>query len=318
MPLTDAEVRHLIITALTAPTARDKQTRVGASDLADPCDACLAHALAGRSIRTRIADRPFMKALVGTSMGMLIEHRLTAPEFREAISLSYPGRIVTEEHHHFGTLTEEYGEVGGSVDIGLPDEGHEIDLKKLTRAGIMLLRNALADPVTSRANALPLPEGYWERVPHSREKIAKELPRKTTLSERDYVGEIAHIAYILDKYEYQQHLYMHSGAYSHASLAFVAQDEAATGYFDHPLLDGYDPADGKAHDIFVVSFAYDATIAEALLERARVMLREMEAGAEPSEFTPHPLCFVHSVEARDEVAFEKAADDLGAALAVAA
>lgn len=132
MALTDDEVRNLAVSILKAPTARDAQTKIGASNLANGCDFCLASNLLGDMRETPMLDRAYLGRVWGTAGHGLIEKRMKAwlaeqrkadrEEWDEvkrqgvnALARRFPDAQV-EKRFALGTIPG-YGRVGSTADL---------------------------------------------------------------------------------------------------------------------------------------------------------------------------------------------------------
>ena len=270
--MTDAEVRHLTISLLTQETDRDRQTRVGASNLSDPCDRSLAYAMAGESNRSAAIDRYWLGRVIGSAMGGLWEDRA----IREP-------NLTPEKHVWFGDIAG-YGKVGGSIDLLVEDEDHLIDYKGTTRADIAILEDLLQAWGLHRVGEKP----RWEHMARGNWKLTIKTDVVMSLSDAKYKKAMEKMEFKLNRYRGQLSLYMLSGAASRASIVFFARDGNAG--FDNPALDGYENPNRK-HDIFVFSFNLDREFAEGLLTRAGDIWAKLQAGAKPKDFEAHDLCF---------------------------
>lgn len=271
MTFSPEEIRHLAISLLTAPTARDKQARIGASDMANGCDFHLAEAIQGRPVQqSDLSKRTWMGATLGTATHSILEDRVQ--ELRSQFA-ALDG-AETEKHVIFTNL-EGYGPVGGSIDLLLktPTGGQIVDWKGSTRKKSCIMQDYLA-----LAQGLEAPYG----------RSHKDIK----LSEKVYAEEIEKFGYKVTAYYGQQNLYMHSGAANSAALVFFNRD--GVGFFDIPELDRY--FDPKAvHDVWVLPFAYDENYALALVARAQEIYDRLQAGASLGDFARNPLCFPCSV-----------------------
>jgi hypothetical protein len=267
MTLSPEEIRHLAISLLTAPTARDQQTRIGASDMANGCDFHLAEAIQGHPVQqSDLSKRTWMGAVLGTATHSILESRIHE---QRAQFVALEG-AETETHVIFATLNG-YGQVGGSIDLLLrtTDGGQIIDWKGSTRKKSCLMQDYLA-----------IQQG--QEAPYGRSH------KDIKLSEKVYAEEMEMQAYKVAGYYGQQMLYMHSGAADTAALTFFNRD--GVGYFDVPELDRY--FDPKAvHDVWVLPFDYDESYALALIARAQEIYDRLQAGDTLSTFARHPLCF---------------------------
>ena len=152
MTLTDHEMRHLAISLLNTPTERDAQTRVGASNLSNGCDYCLAAALSGVSRDSPATDRAWMGRTLGTSLHATFEgHANSTSPHLSWFQDRYPDAEV-EQHLMLGTLGG-YGEMGGTPDLYLPTENHLIDWKSSTRKKTALMRDCLGQTTYGRTHA---------------------------------------------------------------------------------------------------------------------------------------------------------------------
>jgi len=266
MTLTDNEVRHLAIDLLTAPTERDRQTRIGASNLGNQCDYCLAAAFKGVSRGTPMTDRAWLGRTIGTAMSLLFEQRAAGRD------------DLLPEHHVWFAEIAGYGKVGGSIDLLIPGERSLIDWKGTTRQKLLVL----IDFIQIQRGLKPL----YGRT-HAEVK----------LSERKYAEEMEKMRFKVDGYYAQQQLYMRSGVADRASLFFYTR--GGTGWWDNPGLDHYE-TEGKVHDTFVLSFDYDADYADALVARGQRIWDRLSEGADLEEFDRHEMCFPCSIDARDK------------------
>jgi hypothetical protein len=265
MTLSPEEIRHLAISLLTAPTDRDKQARIGASDMANGCDFCLARAVQGEPYEeSDLSKRTWMGAVLGTATHSIAERRV-----QELLAqFAALEGAETEKHVIFATLNG-YGEVGGSIDLLLTPLGQIIDWKGSTRKKSCLMQDYLAI-----AQGLEAPYG----------RTHKDIK----LSEKVYAEEIAKMEYKVVGYYGQQTLYMHSGTARTAALVFFNRD--GVGYFDVPHLSRYDdPA--AVHDVWVLPFDYNEEYALALIARTQEIYDRLQAGATLAEFAHNPMCF---------------------------
>lgn len=277
MSLTNEEVRFLSIQLLTAETERDRQTRVGASDLANQCDRCLAAALAGQKERSAITDRYWLGARLGTAMSLLFEERADGKDTLEA-----------EKHVFFGDIPG-YGRVGGSIDLLEVKERQVIDWKGATRQDIALLEDYLQSQGLWRADLPP----RWEKQKDTTKyeggyKFKIDSNTVVSLSARAYAEKMAKMVSKMGAYYGQLNLYCHSGVADRGSVVFFARN--GNGMYDNPGLDNYDNQAFK-HDIFVWSFDYDRAYAEALLARAGDIWALLQSGRPISSFESHEHCF---------------------------
>lgn len=274
----DEDIRFLTIGLLKAPTDRDRQTRIGASDLSNGCDRCLAHIIAGHPRSSAIADRSWMGRVLGTAFHKILELRIRyLIKKGMATLIGLHPEAQTEQHVNFAVF-EHYGEVGGTIDVIL-NEHQIIDWKGSTRKKICILIDYLARQA-------------------GEEEIFGRRHTWVKLSEREYAEEMEKMAYKVTGYYGQQTLYMRGSGRVRASLVFIARD--GTGTFDNP--EGARYTDPKVvHDVYVLSFDYDPAYADALIARGQYIINHLAAGGSPNDFQAHDLCFYCSQEAKGEV-----------------
>lgn len=278
MPLTDDEMRKLWVDIFKAPTARDAQTTIGASNLSNGCDFCLASNLTGDMRETPMLDRAYLGRVMGTALHGLAEERQREWLAKGALLSDYARRFPDakiEERFIIGEIPG-YGPVGSTSDLFLPSQGHVCDLKGSKRKDILLLIDFLHMQRTGAS------EGIFGRS-HADIK----------LSEKQYAEQMVKIEYKVTGYYAQVQLYLRgwrNNGYdaSRGSLIFVARD--GTGWFDNPGLDGWED-DRKKHDLYVLSFDYDEAYAEMVWNRGVTLWQQLEAGKPVDEFPSNANCF---------------------------
>lgn len=283
MSLTDAELRYEIISLLTAETARDQQRRVGASNLSNGCQFCLASNFRGDMRSTPMLDRAWGGRVLGTATHSVLEERA---RLNEAFQARYPDARI-EEHITLGVLGT-YGEIGSTPDLVLPRDRHLIDHKGTTMAKLAVMRD-----FWSTANGGPALFGRSHAV-------HKAKP----LSEAKYAEAIAGAEYKVTGYYKQLSLYglglYHLGIpIERMSINWVARDH--TMWFDNPTQDGYEDP-GKAKGVWIQSFDFDLEYAEAVWDYALQIWNKLESGANPEDFPRHEHCFPCSLDARPAIA----------------
>lgn len=265
--LTDEEVRHSVIERLLAPTERDRQTRIGASDLANGCDRCLARAIAGRKAESDLSEKTWLGRTIGTAI-----HRLS--ESRDAEGES-------EVHVWFHEF-ERYGKVGGTIDRLL--EHQIIDYKSSTRKKSALLQDWLQRQGDYREDLPP----RWTKKARGGYDLSVGTGVTAHLSDNQYESEMEHMAFKFQGYVGQQGLYMRGSGRMRASLVFLNRD--GVGFFDLPHGARYvDPT--ATHDIWVYSFGYDQAYVDALIQRGQDIIDALADGADLADFERHALCF---------------------------
>lgn len=305
MILSDEQVRAGIIGLFKAPTDRDQQTTIGASNMSNQCDRCLAHEMLGNPRTSVAAERAWMGARLGTGIHGHLEGRLnhfTGVDASDEIErqrlrrilvevIGLPASCIAETHTFFADL-RGYGPVGGTVDIQFTDE-HIGDYKGSTRQKLCLLIDWLAiqrgeEPIFGRKHK------YMALFEEGKDGVFRKVVDQ--LSEKEYAAEMAHMGYKVSGYYGQTQLYMKGKRARRSSLIFIARD--GTGVFDNPAGMRYD--DPKAiHDIHILSFDYDEAYADALIARAQAIWDNLESGVLPNDLNSHPLCYFCETEAKD-------------------
>lgn len=279
MTHTDEEIRYLAISLLKAQTARDKQVRVGASNLSNQCDRCLAYAFLGQERTSPILDQAWMGRVLGTAFHGILEDRITdalKDSMRASLIGLHPG-AAAERHVWFADFAG-YGPVGGTIDADLGEHAdHIIDWKGSTRKRICILRDYLA---TQQGLDAPFGRTHtWVK-----------------LSQREYDAEMQKMAYKVTGYYGQANLYMRGAGRSRASLVLLARD--GTGMFDNP--EGQRYTDPKAvHDVFVLSFDYDPAYTDALIARGQAIVNHLAGGGSPADLSSQEHCFICEKEAEE-------------------
>lgn len=148
---TEEYVRRL----LKQQTARDKQIKVGASNLSSPCGRCLAHDLAG--VQRNISSKWWLGAVIGTATHGLLEERATKDK-----------NNLSEHRVSIGAIPG-YGEVKSTLDLYRIKERRVVDFKTTTRDKLGPLKRAHAeepdefDTDSVRSARFKLTQ-YWNQV----------------------------------------------------------------------------------------------------------------------------------------------------------
>jgi hypothetical protein len=133
MYLSDPEVKRLILDLLKTKSERDKQVKVGASQISNPCDYCLARALHGGP---SAPNRWWLGARIGTAIHAALEaeaeKHIDRPRTYHYDALA--GAKI-EEKITLGYL-EGYGYVTSKPDLALVKHQHLIDHKTSTKKKI--------------------------------------------------------------------------------------------------------------------------------------------------------------------------------------
>lgn len=130
MSLSDAEVKRLVIDLLKTPSERDRQRKVGASQISNPCDYCLANALRGGP---SVPNRWWLGARIGTAIHAALEaeeeKHIDRPRSYHFDSLA--GAKI-EEKITLGVI-QGYGVISSKPDLALVKEQHLLDHKSTTK-----------------------------------------------------------------------------------------------------------------------------------------------------------------------------------------
>ena len=285
--LTDHESRELLIELLTAPTARDKQQRIGASNICNGCDYCLSSNLLGDMRNSPMLDRVWGGRVMGTAF-----HGLAQERMQEALDPKTQGPLADIGKRHPDALVEHrmtlgslgtYGDVRSTADLVIPSEFQAFDYKGTTIQKLCILidfmeKKAGREPLYGRGHA------------------------KVKLSEKEYASEMAKMEYKTTMYYGQTCLYgmglRREGIdIRRVTLIFLARDHSM--FFDNPVLERYtDPKATKG--VWALGFDYSEDYALALWNRAMHIWGRLESGAKPIDFARNPLCWPCSMDSQNE------------------
>lgn len=125
------DVRAIALELLKAPTTRDLQVKVGASNFSQPCPRCLADDLLGGASDPAQERWAWAGAVVGTAIHNLLEERVRElhPEW------------VPEQKLYLGHLVD-YGDIKSRLDLYLPPFKTLIDWKSTTKKKLVFLKEA--------------------------------------------------------------------------------------------------------------------------------------------------------------------------------
>lgn len=133
MYLEDAEVKRLTLDLLKSPSERDQQRKVGASNISNPCDYCLALALHGGP---STPNRWWLGARIGTAIHAALESEaekhIDRPRSYHYDALE--GALI-EQKITLGYI-EGYGYINSKPDLALVKHEHLIDHKTSTKIKI--------------------------------------------------------------------------------------------------------------------------------------------------------------------------------------
>ncbi len=155
------EIRHMGVMLMNAPTARDMQQVVGASDLSNQCDHCVALALRGIKRESQISEKTFMGREIGTAIHSHLEQSgLANPE----LLVGGEGSVEFERKVVVGEIAG-YGIVPGHIDWTL--FWQLVDVKGSTRKKSALLEDYLQSVGFHRVGLKP----RWERQARGNYKL---------------------------------------------------------------------------------------------------------------------------------------------------
>lgn len=286
--LTDQDVRYLAVQMVNAETERDRQVQLGASNVSNPCDNCLAAEFAGHNRSMLFWERPYFGRALGTLSHKGMEERV------EIARKLYPG--ARAEDAVICGIAPGYGPIPGHFDLA-PTGAHVLDWKFLKRQSAL----AMVDFLEIQAGREPRYGPKHKDIERAGEWVLLELdPKKdpqwvkitrrtanTSLSEREYAELLLEVEHTYQHYYGQNVLYQRGIGARRGSVVVISRD--GTGYFDNPQYDRYDDPTA-VHDINVFSFAYDADYADALLERAGDIFQLVQSGKPVHEFKSATHC----------------------------
>jgi hypothetical protein len=141
--LTNNDVKQLTVDLFKQRSDRDKQHKVGASNISNPCTRHLAHDLLG----TPEAEfKYWMGGKIGTAIHSFLESAIDSSG-----SAIFDGCVV-EQKITLGEIPG-YGVVNSKPDLVLPNSNHLIDWKTTSRAKVKKLQNVV-DGVKQDAESL--------------------------------------------------------------------------------------------------------------------------------------------------------------------
>ena len=286
--LTDQDVRYLAVQMVNAETERDRQVQLGASNVSNPCDNCLAAEFAGHDRSAEFRERPYFGRSLGTLSHKGMEERV--PIARTL----YPG--ARAEGAVVCGIAPGYGPIPGHFDLA-PTGAHVLDWKFLKRQDALVMVDFLEiqagrEPIYGRRHKDIERAGEWVYLDLNAKtgpewvKITRRTAN-TALSEREYDELLLEVEHKYQHYYGQNVLYQRGIGARRGSVVVISRD--GTGYFDNPQYDRYDDPTA-VHDINVFSFAYDGDYADALLQRAGDIFTLIQAGKPVHEFASAPHC----------------------------
>ncbi len=121
-----SEIYDNIIRELTKPSERDKQRKVGPSELGDLCERCLAEKLLG--VHQEEKNYP-LAPMIGTAFHLYLENMVGLKDY------------LKETRVTVGTI-EGYGDISGTADGFDTATGHVVDYKILSKKKIKAFSSA--------------------------------------------------------------------------------------------------------------------------------------------------------------------------------
>lgn len=125
--LRDDEIKQLAIDVFSKPSERDGQKLVGASEIGNPCEYCLATRLLGYG---RKENQWWLGAKIGTAIHSAFEHEVEHIEPVGKFAALKGARM--EERITIGAL-EGYGVITSKPDLVLPEHNLLIDYKTTSK-----------------------------------------------------------------------------------------------------------------------------------------------------------------------------------------
>ncbi len=131
MSLTNSQVKQMTVDLFLQKSERDKQYKVGASNISNPCTKHLAHDLLGKP---EGEQKYWMGAKIGTAIHGFLESAI------DSSSDDFLSGAIVEKKIHLGTLVG-YGDISSKPDLVMPKLHHLVDWKTSTRAKVKKLQN---------------------------------------------------------------------------------------------------------------------------------------------------------------------------------
>lgn len=128
---TAESVRQMMVDLFLQESDRDKQWKVGASQISDPCTRHLAHALVGTE---QAPQKYWLGAKIGTAIHAFIESSID-----KSSDTRLAGALV-ERKIELGDVPG-YGSISSSPDLVLADSGLLVDHKSTTRPKIKKVKD---------------------------------------------------------------------------------------------------------------------------------------------------------------------------------
>lgn len=126
MPLTDYEVQNLVADLLKTESARDGQKKIGASEIGNPCDYCVANRLAGTP---KLSSPYWLGARIGTGIHAELEKEILK-HVEEPQHVRF--NVLKDAKSEYRLFIHElpgYGKIHSTADLLVTNSLHLIDFK---------------------------------------------------------------------------------------------------------------------------------------------------------------------------------------------
>ncbi len=133
MSLTNDEIKQMTVDLFLQQSERDKQYKVGASNISNPCTKHLAQDLLTQA-GPEEKQKYWMGAKIGTAIHSFLESAI------DSSSDDLLSNAIVEKKIKLGSL-DGYGDIHSKPDLVLPSSRHLIDWKTSTRAKVKKLQN---------------------------------------------------------------------------------------------------------------------------------------------------------------------------------
>jgi hypothetical protein len=131
--LDDSELKNVMISLLRTQKARDKQRKIGASGIGDPCPYCLARQLAG--VQSEKPSPYWLGAKIGDAIHALLEYEASKHlNDDEGVFKVFKGARL-EKPVYIGDIPG-YGSIWSTPDLFLTAENHLVDYKTSKRSKV--------------------------------------------------------------------------------------------------------------------------------------------------------------------------------------
>lgn len=143
MSLRTERVLRAIREVIATPSARDEQTRIGPSDMGDPCNYCLGSKMAGIKPERDFSMYPWLGTAIHTLIEKLtdISRMMFLPDINDmAWEIFGPNSGARSEIRVWICHIPGYGDVYGSIDFMLLGEKCIVDWKSSSRKKVKLYK----------------------------------------------------------------------------------------------------------------------------------------------------------------------------------